>query len=140
MLKKAAEVDIAEPSLPRHRKRPQHYEPGDATAHFPATVEDHYRQIYNEVLDYAVSTTKARFDQPGYAVYRQTEDLLVESVRGEDASSELDSVVDFYGDDLDRHHLASQLESLAAQFADQTREQLHLRDIVAYLKTFSPAE
>ena len=33
--------------------------------------------------------------------YRRAEDLI-KSVRGEDASSELDSVVTFYGDDLDR--------------------------------------
>ena len=41
--------------------------------------------------------------------YRRAEDLLIKSVRGEDASSELDSVVTFYGDDLDHCRLELQL-------------------------------
>ena len=40
------------------RRRPRRYETGDAAPHFAATVEDHYRQIYSEVLDLAVSTVK----------------------------------------------------------------------------------
>ena len=67
-------------SLPRRRR---------------ATVKDHYRQLYSEVLDLAVSTITSGFDQPGYAAYRRAEDLLIKSVSGEDASSELDSVVTF---------------------------------------------
>jgi len=58
------------------------------------------------------------FDQPGYAAYQRAEDLLIKSVRGKDASSELDSVVTFYGDDLDRCRLELQLQSLAAQFRE----------------------
>ena len=48
------------------------------------TVEAYYHQIYFEVLNYAVSTIKMRFDQPGYEVYRQAEDLLIKTARGED--------------------------------------------------------
>ena len=55
---KADAVDVEEPSLPRHRRRPRHYKTGDASPHFVATVEDHYRQIHSEVLDLAVSTVK----------------------------------------------------------------------------------
>jgi len=53
VLKKADAVDVEEPSLPRRRRRPRRYETGDASPHFTATVEDHYRQIYSEVLDLA---------------------------------------------------------------------------------------
>jgi len=53
VLKKADAVDVEEPSLPRCRRRPRRYETGDALLHFAATVEDHYRQIYSEVLDLA---------------------------------------------------------------------------------------
>ena len=66
--------------------------------------------------------------------YRRAEDLLIKSVRGEDASSELDSVVSFYGDDLDRCRLELQLQSLAAQVTeDPDRPRLLLHDIVNYL-------
>ena len=66
----------------------------------------------------SVSTITSRFDQPGYAAYRRAEDVLIKSVRGEDASSELDSVVTFYGEDRDRCRLEFQLQSLAAQFRE----------------------
>ena len=47
--------------------------------------------------------------------------LLIKSVRSKDASSELDSVVTFYGDDLDCCRLELQLQSLAAQFREGLR-------------------
>ena len=80
---------------------PERFETGDGSAHFPATVEAHYRQIYFEVLDYTVSTIKTRFDQPSYEVYKQAEDLLMKTARGEDASNQFASVTGFYGDDFD---------------------------------------
>ena len=81
------------------------------------------------------------FDQPGYAAYRRAEDLLIKSVSGEDASSELDSVVTFYGDDLDCCRLELQLQSLAAQFREgPDRPRLLLHDIVNYLKVHTAAE
>ena len=60
---------------------------------------------------------------------------MIKSVRGEDASSELDAVVTFYGDDFDCYQLESQLQTLAAQFQENPdRSKLLLRDIVNYLK------
>lgn len=56
----AASVHVAEPRLPRRRRMPQRYESGTAAAHFQSTVEGHYRQIYFEVLDHAISTIKTR--------------------------------------------------------------------------------
>ena len=51
--------------------------------------------------------SKAQFkqfkDQPGYAKYQHSEEFLVKRACGEDYSAELSSVVDFYGDDFDRH-------------------------------------
>ena len=89
---------------------------GNAEAHYSPTVEAHYHQIYYEVLDLANSTVKARFDQPGYATYKQSEELLLKSAHGEDYSAELTSVTDFYGNDFDRRRLSAQLTSLASQF------------------------
>ncbi len=135
--KEAAAVDVNEPTLPRRRKVPQRFETGEGSAHFPATVESHYRQIYFEVIDHAVSAIKSRFDQPGYKMFQQLQDLLIKTVSGKDASSELTSVSSFYGDDISLDRLSVQLTSLASQMNEQ---QLNLRDIVAYLKGFSAAE
>ena len=110
--KKAAVVHVNEPRLPRRRKVPERFETGVGSGHFPATAEAHYRRIYFEVLDYAVSAIKRRFDQPSYEVYKQTQYLLIKTARVEDASNEFASVTSFYGDDFDQHRLSSQLTSL----------------------------
>ena len=68
------------------------------------------------MLDLAISQVKAQFDQPSYATYKQSEELLLKSAHGEDSSAELTSVTDFYDDDFDRHRLSAQLASLASQF------------------------
>ena len=41
-----------------------------------------------------------RFHQHGYGIYRQLEDLLLKSIRGEECQNELDFVIRFYGDDF----------------------------------------
>ena len=132
-------VHVAEPRLPRRRRMPQRYETGTATAHFHATVENHYRQIYFEILDYATSTIKERFDQPSYTIYHQTEDLLIKSASGEDYSSELAAVADFYSDDIkDKECLVVQLKSLETLFEGQRG--VDFRAIVKVLKSYSVAE
>lgn len=82
--RKAAAAHVTKPRLPRHHKMPPRYETGTATPHFSTLVEAHYRQIYFEVVDHAVSTIRTRFDQPSYAIYWQAEDLIT-SAHGEDA-------------------------------------------------------
>ena len=74
--KKAGSFDVSEPSPPRPRKFPKRFKTIGETVHFPATVEAYYSQIYFEVLDYSVCSIKARFDQPGYQMFRKVEDLL----------------------------------------------------------------
>ena len=76
---KAAAVHVNEPRLTRRRKAPARFEAGGGPANYPETVEAHYRQIYFEVLDYAVSIIKMRFDQPGYELYKQAENMLIKT-------------------------------------------------------------
>ena len=132
--KKATEFDVSDPVLPRRRKMPQRYETGSATAHFPTTAEDYYRQIYFEVLDNVISTIKASFDQPSYAVYQQSQDHLLKSACGVDCSSEFASVTDFYGDDFsDKQRLLHQfqLHVLLTQF-NNSQSETDLKDVVAF--------
>ena len=78
------------------------------------------------------------FDQPGYAMYRQTESLLMKAVQGENFGQEFESVTSFYGDDLSASTLQVQLETLSTQFDGKSG--VSLRDVVAYMTTFSAAE
>ena len=101
-------------------------------------MEDHYGQNHFEVLDYAISTINARFDQAGYAIYRQLEDHLLKTVHAEDASDKFRSVTDCHGDEFAPDRLSVQLTSLAAPF-DGSKE-LCLQDIPTYVNEFPSAK
>ena len=49
--KKATELDIDEPNLPRRRKISRRYDYGSSSGDFPSSVEDYYKRIYFEALD-----------------------------------------------------------------------------------------
>ena len=136
--RKASALDVSKPTLPRKRKAPQRYEIGTGESHFPEGVEEHYRQIYFEILDLAITCVKARFDQPGYCTYQVTEGLLLKAVRGENYTAELDSASSFYGDDFSVPTLQVQLQTLRTQFEKESH--ITLQDIIQYLKTFNNAE
>ena len=77
---KLDDLDVDEPTLPRRRKMPKRFEPGNAPPEFPTSAKDLYRQQYFEALDLVVSCVKDRFNQPGYQVYRHLEDVLLKCV------------------------------------------------------------
>ena len=81
--KKANQLHIDEPALPRKRKRTVRYESGNATPEFQSSVEEYYRQAYFEVFDVICSTIEDRFRQPGYQLYSNLEQLLLKAVRKE---------------------------------------------------------
>ena len=66
---------IEEPSLPRKRRAPSRFKVGEGDGYHSPTVEDHYRKLYFEVLDLAISSIQGRFDQPRYAVYQNLEEV-----------------------------------------------------------------
>ena len=67
---------VGAPALPRKRKAPQRYQIGTAEGDFHTAPEDYYRQIYYEALDFVVQAVSDRFDQPGYRVYQNLEELV----------------------------------------------------------------
>ena len=78
----ASDLDIEKAVLPRKRKRPRQFESGTTESYSPESVEQFYRTVYFEALDYLVSGIKERFDQPGYKVYFNPKALLVKSSNG----------------------------------------------------------
>ena len=97
LLAKSLEVD--EPQLPRHRKRPSWYEEGTSAGDFPSNPKDLFHQQYFEAIDLIIACINDHFDQPGYKIYRQAEELLLKSYKKEPFQSELDFVTKFYKDD-----------------------------------------
>ena len=104
------------PVLPRKRKAPKRYEIGTEDGSHSATVEDHYRQAYYEVLDLAIAGILDRFNQPGYNIYSNLESLLVSAANSQTFNDQFTEVVAFYGDDFDSSQLSAQLQNFGTFF------------------------
>ena len=103
---------IPDPSLPRKRTAPCYLQFGSSVGDFHSSAEDYYRMLYYEALDLVIEAITKRFDQPGYKVYRNLEDLILKACRGQEYTEELDFVCSFYKSDLDRQQLQAQLPLL----------------------------
>ena len=135
-------LDCEEPVLPRKRKAPRHLEYGDGEGYHSLTIEEHYRQQYFEALDLAISSIQDRFNQPGYATYKNLESLLLKVVNQGDYSAELQEVVSFYGDDVNEVELTTQLQILSAKFAKdfQPDSPYTLKMVLSFLRDLSAGQ
>ena len=106
------------PVLPRKRKALQRFEVGSPEGSHSATVEDHHRRQYFEVLDNAIESISNRFDQLGYRMYRNLECLLVNAANGKEFEHFFESVKSFYKKDFNRALLSAQLQNLCTCFVD----------------------
>ena len=95
------------PILPWKRKAPRRFEIGTGEGTHSATVEDHYRQAYFEILDLAIAGISNRFNQPGCAIYNSLESLLVSAANNKQFNEQLTEVVAFYEDDFDSSLLSA---------------------------------
>ena len=98
------------PSLPR--KKRARIEVGTGAGSHAESVEDYYRQKYYEALDMCVESIKDRFNQPGYQLYRNLEEVLVMAANGKAYDKQLDAIRDFYGDDFNSSTFFHFLHSL----------------------------
>ena len=108
---------VNNPVLPCKRRAPACIEVGSSEGYHPVTPKDLYRQHYFECLDLIINHIKGRFDQPGFALLRNLEDLLLKAVWNENYATELEFVLDMYKDDFDVSNLKTQLELLYTSFS-----------------------
>lgn len=104
------------PTLPRKRKAPSRFEIGHIEGYHAQTTEEYYCSIYFEVVDYAVSSIQDCFDQPGFKVYKNLEELLVKAANKQDYSTELEEVVTLYDNDFDKSEHTAQLQIFITNF------------------------
>ena len=130
-------TETNEPSLPRKRMAPRHLEVGEGESYHPATIEDHYRPIYFEALDLAIGSIEDRFDQPGYRIYQNLEQLLILAANKGDFSALLKEVTSFY-DEIDRNELATQLEILGNSFIGT--QAVTLKEILTFVRNLSEGQ
>ena len=138
---KLDDLDVDEPTLPRRRKMPKRFEPGNAPPEFPTSAKDLYRQQYFEALDLVVNCVKDRFNQPGYQVYRHLEDVLLKCVHGDNSYREdIDFVSKFYNGDLEKSSLSTQLETFTTLARNNLNHStLSVSSLVQLVSEMSPA-
>ena len=55
---------------------------------------------YYEGLNLIINSIKERFDQPGYGVYKNLQDILIKSIRKESYDDNFDLVTSLYQSDI----------------------------------------
>ena len=110
--------------MPRQRKVPKRYDDGLATATFHDSPKLYYRQLYYEAINNIVSGLKNRFEQPGYKVYCNLEQLLTKACQGKDFEEEFQFICSFYKDDFQPELLRAQLLTLGVDF-ERTYKEAH---------------
>ena len=116
LLKLVDVMDISPPQLPRRIKRPARPEDGYGSGHYPASPKDCYRQLYYEARDNTVNCLIQRFDQPGYKIYSNLEQLLIKAGKQQKFEEEFQVVADFYKNDFARDVLKAQLINFTQRF------------------------
>ena len=139
-VKKFAEPLDIEPQLPRCRKVPRRFDSGTAESEFPQNTKDYYRPHYFEAIDLAVNCIQNRFQQPGYQVYQNLEQLLLKASKGLDIKLEFDFVTSFYGKDLQPELLHTQLEIFGLEYQPMDDTNTTIFDIKKYLCSLTGAQ
>ena len=138
---KRTSFEVEEPTLPRKRKVPRLNEIGTGAGNYPSTALDLYRQIYFEVLDLAINSITARFDQAGYKIYSSIEQLLFKAVINENYEEELARVSKFYEGDLDYNNLESELRVLRELYAQKGEgERTSIQVLKRILQSLTPTQ
>ena len=101
-------LDVDEPQLARRRKVPRRFEQGSAPAEYALTPKDEYRRVYFEALDLAVTSIRSRFDQKGFKIFSNLEQLLLKACGRQSLKDELDAVCIFFYNDFNREELESE--------------------------------
>ena len=60
---RSSKMNVSNPALPRRKRVPRRLEVGEGAPEYAATVEDHYRRIYFEVIDLLLAAIHERFGQ-----------------------------------------------------------------------------
>ena len=80
-----------------------------------------------------ISCITDRFDQPGYHIYNKVQDLILKAAKQQGYQTELDFIIDYYGDDFDAALLKTHLEVFSANMQSEGWDAT-LSDVIEYFK------
>ena len=132
----ADKLKLEPPSLPRKRKRPKRFESGSAEAKLFDSPKAYCKVVYYYLV---IMSIKEQFDQPGFKVFRNLQELVTKATKGDRYDEEYDFVVSIYEGDFNPTRLQSQLKLLRMHFATHTGT-LSFTDVVNFLKDLSAAQ
>ena len=83
----------------------------------------------------AVTSIQDRFDQPGYATYKNLKSLILKVANQTDYSTELQEVISFYEDGINEVDLTTQLQILSTKLAKdfQSKKPYTLKMVLSFL-------
>ena len=123
--KQAEKLPVDKPHLKRKRKVPKYsilqYWDGQETtskAHYPATVQDEFPQIYFDTLDHITNAIKERFDQPSFKAYANLEELLVKGAINQTSEVGKNQIKLPYSNEVDVSDLEVQFKVFKQMFKD----------------------
>ena len=143
VIKDQTSFQVNDPALPRKRRAPQQLQIGSTSGDFHSSPHDWYRQIYYESLDSVVQAVTDRFNQPGYRVYVNLQELLLKACKGEAYEPEMQAVLDIYKDDLSKLELEAQLpllKPLCSGTYKDTLSDFSIQDAIEVLSGLSVPE
>ena len=82
----------------------------------PNNPVDHFKEIYFDALENIISAIKDRFDQPGYQIFSDVEQLLLKAISKENYGDELRRISERYSGDFDSLVISPELDLLPTIF------------------------
>lgn len=101
----------SEPRLPRRRQPPRRTGDSDSAGFHPDTPRDFYRLLYYEVLDITAGEISRRFEQKGFRMLNEIENMLIPSCNGI-LTNPSNEFTEMYKGDVDFERLIPQLAML----------------------------
>ena len=130
-------LGVSEPSLPRKQKAPKRFKVGTSEGFSLHTPEALLQ--YMEAMDLVINFIREQFNQPGYRIYCNLENLQLKAASKDDYTSELQFVLDYYEDDFDHSLLGTHLELFTTCIStNEDYNQLTLVNIKSHVTSLSP--
>ena len=131
--------DISAPELPRNRKAPAQLQIGSSEGDHPCTVQDVYRPIYFECIDFIVSSIHDRFNQPGYIKLVKLENVLLKASKNLSYQEDLGAVLECYQSDFDVSRVSTQLQLFTTAMAEFDQSDICIPFIKSRIQSISSA-
>ena len=135
-----ASFDIEEPKLPRKRRVPTRFKEGTGEGTFFDDCESYFHSIYYEALDLIINCVKERFDQPGYGIYKNLQDIIIKSIKKESYDDSFNVITSLYQSDNNPDQLRVHLDTLSANFPAENKDAITIIDVKDYVLSLSSNE